>query len=73
MPTQEKPLPSMATAKAEALQRVHRLADTHVKAFGADKEGLYALRDACFNIPYVTAIDIGYYWGISLIAQGGAE
>ena len=61
---------STATAKAEALQRVHRLADAHVKAFGADKEGLYALHDACFNIPYVTAIDIGYYWGISLIAQG---
>ena len=56
----------ISTARAEALQRVHRLADTHIKAFGADKDGLHALHDACFNIPHVTSIDISYYWGICL-------
>ena len=60
-------------ARAEALQRVHRTADTHIKAFGADKEGLQALFDVCIDIPHVTSIDIGYYWGICLMAQEGVQ
>ena len=58
-----------ATVKAEAMQHLHRLAATHVKAFGADKAGLLALHDAAFTIPFITSIDIAYYWGICLLAS----